>query len=79
VPDACDPCPLDNPDDVDGDGVCDSDQATPPTDGTTDGGSNSGSSGDKESGGCNTASVLPAAVSWWLPLMIVATVLRRRP
>jgi len=25
VPDQCDPCPLDNPDDFDGDGVCDSD------------------------------------------------------
>ncbi len=24
APDACDPCPLDNPDDTDGDGVCDS-------------------------------------------------------
>jgi len=29
VPDFCDVCPLDNPDDTDGDGVCDSDDACP--------------------------------------------------
>ena len=29
VLDACDPCPLDNPDDTDGDGACDSDDVCP--------------------------------------------------
>ncbi|MCB9670762.1 MAG: hypothetical protein H6734_14875 [Alphaproteobacteria bacterium] len=28
-PDACDPCPVDNPDDTDGDSVCDADDACP--------------------------------------------------
>ena len=29
VPDACDVCPLDNPDDSDGDGICDSNDICP--------------------------------------------------
>ena len=34
--DACDACPLDNPDDSDNDGVCDSDDACPGFDDNAD-------------------------------------------
>ncbi len=36
VPNSCDPCPFDNPDDTDGDGVCDSDDVCPSFDDTAD-------------------------------------------
>ena len=79
VPDTCDPCPLDNPDDSDGDGVCDSEQGPGTTEGTgTGGGSSSGDKGDKEGGGCNTANTHGATMGWWVPLLSLALVRRRR-
>ncbi len=48
VPDGCDPCPLDNPDDTDLDGVCDSDDACPGFNDLADG------DGDGVADGCDS-------------------------
>jgi len=64
VADGCDPCPFDNPDDNDDDGICNSDDDTP--------------DGDDEKGGEGCSCDNSTGPVGWLPLLVLALVVRRR-